>query len=273
MKKFIILLFLVFAALSAKPQLSFYGGYNTLLSSYPTMNKFLDSYNTSQASTLSKSPGHFGMMNGYNAGIIWSMSVFYFDIGFSQIFSGQKAEFNTGDSRHFKLKFNYENVGIGFGKQTEKFGIWAVGNLIFGDIYMRTYYEYKDGSRDIGPSHQLNGNYVGIVAMKQSYGIKAQVPIAKNLNVLVYLGYLTGYNLCWKKDNLHFYLSDINYPKMTYDQMYEIPTDYVKYWELGGTSSAYHGYTSDKNSYVGCDLGGLNLSIGVKWDIPGTKIE
>ncbi|MDD5571025.1 MAG: hypothetical protein PHD97_07690 [Bacteroidales bacterium] len=272
MKKYFLISVFILAVSAVKPQISIYGGYNSLFSNYTTFNTFVDSYNAYQTDMLSKC-GHSGFMGGYTAGVTYSAMVFLCDINYNQIFCTRTAKFQDGGSRRMDLKYNYIVTGIGIGKQFEKIGIWAVGYLNFGDIYLNSYYEFQDGSKDIGSTRQLNGCYVGMVAMKFMYGIKTSIKVVKNLNLLIYAGYMAKNSLGWKDDYSHFTLQDLSYGKMLDGRMDEIPTDYKKYWELGGTTYAYRTYTDKWNSTVGCDLGGFNLSIGIKWDIPGTKTE
>ncbi len=272
MKKTTIILFLIFAGITVKPQISIYSGYNSLFSNYTTFNTFIDSYNSYQQD-LSSGAGHSGFMSGYNWGVSYSAMVFYFDINYSQIFCSRTSAFQNGTSRQFDLKYNHINTGIGLGKQAEKFGIWAVGYLDFGDIYLKTYYVYKDGSKDISMTHQLSGCYVGMVAMKFIYGVKASISLTEHLGLSIFAGRMAKNNLSWKDSDTHIALQDLNSGKLLDGLMDEIPTDYAKYWELGGTTYAYRNYTTAKDSNVGCDLGGFNLSVGIKWDIPGTKIE
>lgn len=260
-------------SVTANAQLCISGGTRAMYTSYATMNDFRTSFNSYLSDRIDRELKPFTLGKGYELGLTYQLGVMYFNIvSYSQLFYSRTVKYKTGEMRHFDLRLNSYTSGLGFGYcNDDDVSFYIVGNLMTASAILKTYYEYNDGSIDMGPSHQLNGRYTCLISMKPTVSARYSMPLTENLSFYGNLEYVFAYNIRFDKGNLKFYMYDLNEEKMMANQMSELPCDYEKYYELGGTWSAY--YSQGDNNYVEGDISGFMLTLGVKYNIPGTKVE
>ncbi|GAB4278645.1 MAG: hypothetical protein Kow0068_02340 [Marinilabiliales bacterium] len=236
------------------------------------MNDFRKSFNTCLSDQIEKDFKPFSLGKGYELGLSYQLGVMYFNImKYNQLFYSRTVKYNTGNKRHFNLKYNYYESGLGFGYHNkEGLSIIACGGIQSGNIVLTSYYEYSDGSKDIGASKILNGKYNCLVSMKPTAGIFVNIPFNDVISFYAEIDYVFDYNIRFKDGSLKFYMEDINKEKVMRGQLWEIPRDYVAFWNEGGTWLGYD--SAYGNYYVEGDLSGLQINFGIKFSIPETSI-
>lgn len=141
-------------------------GYSGWFSKSKDLNAFFTSYNSSQATALNKGfKDNSGYMSGFKiiGGGRVSSSNGYFEMGLggSNLYAKQNvATFRNGDSRILDITCKEVGLDFGFGWGNKAtFGF--LFNIGYQNLYLRTGYQYANGTLSYGNSHILNGNYNG----------------------------------------------------------------------------------------------------------------
>ncbi len=251
-KKIIYIFLLLFVTLFLKGQLSLSVVYLNFNLKYPSFNNFADSYNMYNNSLIKNGIQPFPKANGYHADISFTYIFMTLDFGYNRLWTSTTTNFNDNNLRRFDFFYRFVDFTIGFGYSINNFGAFLMGGWCFGNTSLTTYYEYPDGSEDIGLSRQLNGVYEGSVTMQAIYGIKVTIPVTRNLNIFC------RYERMAKA--MDDDLTDMHPGRMLGENtsFINIPQDYAGYWAAGGQSYNYEG------EYVKNDFKGWRLLIGIR---------
>lgn len=141
-------------------------GYMGWFSSSKDLNAFFTSYNASQGTALKTGfKSNSGFMTGFKimGGGRFEYTNGYLELGIggSRMFASQNvATFRNGDSRILDITGKEVGLDVGFG-WGKKVTFGFLFNLGYQNMYIRTGYQYANGSLSYGNSHILNGNYNG----------------------------------------------------------------------------------------------------------------
>lgn len=253
-------------------QLSLVAGPKMLFTGYSTYNEFRNSFNSYNQDIIDKELKPFSIGKGYQIGLTYELGLMFFNIcTYNKLLYSRSVLYNEGNKRHFDLKFNHFSTGLGFGYgKQEEMGFWLYCNLNSGSLILKTYYKYADGSKNFSPSKIVNGKYTCLVSMKPSIVARFIYPLMENLSLFADVEYYFPYNIRFKEGTLKFYLYDIDDDKIMNDGMSCLPTEYDTYMEMGGRWSDY--YSEYGNKWVEGDISGLDISIGVKFDLPDSDV-
>lgn len=259
-KLFLIFTIIILASIQNAIQAQVYtlpyaqASYGFWFSKSKDLTSFLNSYNNVQGSSLSNGfKDKTGLLNGFKGaiGIRLKFSSSYIDMALtaSQLKAKQnRATFKSGDSRILDLYCNDYGFDFGFG-WGEKATFGFIFNIGVQNAYVRTGFEYANGTTSYGSSHNLNGVYHGN-RLSLFSGINIQVPIVSFVSV--------GVNAGW-------YGTMLPADKFTYSDLAEhkavisyLPRDY------GVTLS--DPYTTENDAVN--DLKGLRFDINLPFHLP-----
>jgi hypothetical protein len=229
-------------------------GYGFWFSKSKDITSFLNSYNAVQGTSLSSGfKDKTGLLTGFKGalGVRLKFNKGYLDMALtgSQLKAKQNsATFKSGDRRILDLYCNDYGFDFGFGwGNRATFGF--VFNMCVQNAYVRTGFEYANGTVSYGNSHNLNGVYHGN-RLGLFSGINVQVPVLSFASIGVDLGW---YGTMLPADK--FTYSDLAEHKAVISYL---PRDY------GVTLS--DPYTTENDAVN--DLKGLRFDINLRFHLP-----
>ena len=215
---------------------------------YKSFNTFRKSYNSYYDLNKEVAPPSFGY--GWSCDLSTTVKNSNIEFCFGDVYSHTYGELSSGNKRHFLLRMNFIDIGAGTGFTAENWKIFFMGSLIFTKQVIKSYYEFKDGTIDLGLAHKLNGYYDAYTGIKTTLGIKGHCHISRWAGLNMRLQWICTNGSIGE-------LNDKNPAKFSQNRMNSLPVDVETFFDNGGTGGGYDG------TYIEADMGGLMLSFGL----------
>lgn len=174
--KYLFTLFSFLAIIHVQGQIGLKLGVVGGLTGAKSFKGFTESYNTQNASSLTKSLKPVRFVYGMSAELDYYRDHLYGAAGMTWLFADAEAKFQNDAKRHFDINQNHFHGVLGYGDRLDDFEYSIAGGFSLRRSFMHTYIQYPNGDRDFN-SGIVSGTYTAV-----GIGIPIIAHAAKRLN-------------------------------------------------------------------------------------------